>query len=183
MKPNITKNNNAYTMMELIIIMVILAISMSLVIPSFKRPGNIKTVARRVIMMASNLRTMAVRDQDTQKLHFSKNKFSPEFGAASKEKLLEDEDDNEFEKQEFEMTENMDYKTRAIELPESVELMDVEYRNGDTSTEGTINFYKNAYADNVAIHLQNDDDEIITLVVEPFLSKVRFYEEYVSVSE
>ncbi|CAN2040879.1 Protein containing Prepilin-type cleavage/methylation [Candidatus Magnetomoraceae bacterium gMMP-15] len=164
---NFRNTEYGFTMLEMIVIIVLLGITLKFAMPSFNKPNTMMDVARRFIALAGNLRSMSVRDQQIQILNFSAAGFSPGYG----------------EKTESILTEKKDHSTRTITLPDNVSLLDVERPNGEKETSGRIHFYKNGYADTVAVHLENDGGDEITLVVEPFLSKVRLYEGYREISE
>ena len=68
----------------------------------------------------------------------------------------------------------------SFKLPEDVYLMDLQRPDGEkeSTDKSIVRFFKNGFSDYVAIHLENDDGEQTTLVVEPFLEKVRLYNEY-----
>jgi prepilin-type N-terminal cleavage/methylation domain-containing protein len=153
--------SKGYTLLELIVVMVILGISLHFIMPSLKKPDNMKAVARRVITMAGHLRSMAVRTQEEQTMSYDPNGFTVSISKKTETDML-DEDES---------------KSQRIPLPEDVSL-EASYPNGDTRSSGSINFHPTGYASPVAIHLTKDDYDYLTLVVEPFLSKVRIYEEY-----
>jgi len=153
--------SKGYTILELIVVLVILGISLHFIMPSLKKPGSMKAVARRVITMAGHLRSMAVRSQEQQTMSFDPNGFTVSISKKTETDML-DEDEN---------------KSQSIPLPENVTL-EASYPNGETGSSGTINFYPTGYASPVAIHLTKDEYDYLTLVIEPFLSKVRIYEEY-----
>jgi len=153
--------HSGYTLLELIVVMVILSIALHFIMPSLKKPGSMKTVARRVITMAGHLRSMAVRTQEQQSLGYSSSGFTISISKKTETDMLDEEESAK----------------QTIPLPDDVTI-EVMYPNGDTRSSGSINFYPTGYADTVAIHLTKDDYDYLTLVVEPFLSKVRIYEEY-----
>ncbi len=154
-------SNDGYTLLELIVVLVILGISLHFFMPSLRKPDSMQAVARRVITISGHLRSMAVRTQEKQTLDYHSSGFSAGVSKKTKTEMLDDE---EREKQ-------------SIPLPDDVSL-EVSLPNGDVQSSGAINFYPTGYADPAAIHLTKGGDDYLTLVVEPFLSKVRIYEEY-----
>lgn len=154
-------SSKGYTLLELIVVVVILGISLYFIMPSLKKPDNMKAVARRMITMCGHLRSLAVRTQQQQTMSYDPNGLTVRISKKSKTDMLDEDEAN----------------SQSIPLPEDVTL-EASYPNGDTRSSGTINFYPTGYASPVAIHLTKDEDEYLTLVVEPFLSKVRIYEEY-----
>ncbi|KPA17151.1 protein containing Prepilin-type cleavage/methylation [Candidatus Magnetomorum sp. HK-1] len=156
-----TKKSDGYTLLELIVVMVILSISLYFFMPSLKKPSNMKAVARRVIAISGHLRSMAVRSQEKQSLDYHANGFSAGVSKKTETEMLDEEESAK----------------QSIPLPDNVSL-EVSYPNGDVKSSGTITFYPTGYADPAAIHLSKDGYDYLTLVVEPFLSKIRIYEEY-----
>jgi len=169
-------NQNGFTMIEIIVVIVLAGIMFNFFIPRIVKPDNMITISRRFIAMAGYLRTMAVRDQTTQSISFSKEGFFPEFSSPTKGDDSDDEDD-------VKLLSKDDKKSLKIKLPDHIELIGVEFANGDIETQGKINFYKSSYADNVAIHLENKNEDEVTLIVEPFLSTVRLYREYIELKK
>jgi prepilin-type N-terminal cleavage/methylation domain-containing protein len=153
--------SKGYTILELIVVIVILGISLHFIMPSLKKPNSVKSVARRVITMAGHLRCLAVRTQEQQILSFDPNGFKVSISGKTETDMLDDEERS----------------NQGIPLPEDV-ILNASYPNGDTQSSGEINFYPTGYANPVAIHLTKDEYDYLTLVVEPFLSKVRIYDEY-----
>jgi len=155
------KLSEGYTILELIVVMVILGISLHFIMPSLKKPNSVKAVARRVITMAGHLRCLAVRTQQQQTLSFDPGGFKVSISNDTDTEML---DADERSKQ-------------TIPIPDDV-IIEASYPNGDTQSSGDIHFYPTGYANPVAIHLTKDEYDYLTLVVEPFLSKVRIYDEY-----
>jgi prepilin-type N-terminal cleavage/methylation domain-containing protein len=153
--------SKGYTLLELIVVLVILGISLHFIMPSLKKPNSMQAVARRVITMAGHLRSMAVRTQEQQTMSYDPNGFTISISKKSETEMLDEEDS----------------KSQNIPLPEDVTL-EASSPNGDIRSSGTINFFSTGYATPVAIHLTKDGYDYLTLVIEPFLSKVRIYEEY-----
>jgi len=70
-------------------------------------------------------------------------------------------------------------KDKGVQLSEGLTLLDVEFpRSKQTDGEYQIKFRKQGYSDFVFIHLM-DDEENITLKIEPFLSQVQVLESHI----
>ena len=68
----------------------------------------------------------------------------------------------------------------AYELPDDIIVLDVEYPDEEIISEGRadIHFYKRGYSDKAMIHVENNDNEQLSFLIEPFLSRVKVYEKY-----
>jgi hypothetical protein len=65
-------------------------------------------------------------------------------------------------------------------LPEDIKLLDVEYPDKEKISVGRadIYFYKKGYSDKAIIHITNNDNEVLSFLIEPFLSRARLYNKY-----
>ena len=66
----------------------------------------------------------------------------------------------------------------AIQNVSDVKLLDVEFPDDEKVSEGQadINFYQKGYSDMAIIHIENSDNERFSFAIEPFLSRVRWYQ-------
>jgi len=71
-------------------------------------------------------------------------------------------------------------ETNGYELPEDIKLLDVEYPDQEKISAGQADIYFNekGYSDKAIIHLENDDNEKFSFLIEPFLLRVRLYNRY-----
>jgi hypothetical protein len=71
-------------------------------------------------------------------------------------------------------------ETTGYTLPEDIKLLDVEYPDKEkiSTGEADIYFNKEGYSDKAIIHLENDDNEKFSFLIEPFLRRVRLYNSY-----
>jgi len=69
---------------------------------------------------------------------------------------------------------------QAFDLPADLKIEDVQFPEQDVVSSGQadINFYPRGYSDKAMVHLQNDEGEQISLLIEPFLTKVKLFENY-----
>ena len=72
-------------------------------------------------------------------------------------------------------------ETAAYSLPEDVRITDVVYPGRERVVSGTtqIGFYPQGHSGMALIHLEDHDGRILSLVVEPFLNRVRVRQGYV----
>jgi hypothetical protein len=70
-------------------------------------------------------------------------------------------------------------------LPEDIKLLDVEYPDQEKISVGQadINFNEKGYSDKAILHLENDDNEKFSFLIEPFLLRVRMYSSYANFSD
>jgi len=126
--------------------------------------NSTKEVSRWILLKIPNLKEMAAREQKRYILHVSleSNKMWITHEAMSQEALQAAE-------------------TNGYRLPEDINLLDVEYPGQEKITVGQadIYFYEKGYSDKAIIHLENDDDEKFSFLIEPFLLRVRSYNRYV----
>ncbi len=112
------------------------------------------------------LRNEAIREYKIYRLHFD---------LESNRLWVEAADMTEDEQSEA-------YKT-AFQLPEGVRILDVWRRETGKKTAGqtAIHFTKKGYVEQSIIHLAAEDGREFTLVLSPFLGKVKVYEKYVEI--
>ena len=73
---------------------------------------------------------------------------------------------------------------KGIKLPSNMRIIDVEFPDNKIISFGQtqIFFYPKGYSDQAMIHLKNKDKQI-SFRIEPFLSTVKLFEEYVSLQD
>lgn len=159
--------SNGFTLIELMIVMLMISIILAVAIPRFDAnalQNPTKKVTRRVINTVRALRGLAVQkqqiqlltiDMDNQRFWMANAAMDEPAMAAAVEK--------------------------AFELPKSIRFMEIQFRDRDPVTSGlaTIFFYPAGYSDHVVIHLQNDDRDRFSYMVEPLLPKVKLLEEWI----
>ncbi len=69
---------------------------------------------------------------------------------------------------------------KGFMIPDDVEALDVEFPGNNKIIFGmaSINFYADGYSDMALIHIKDNDDNYLSILIEPFLSKVKLYEKY-----
>lgn len=137
-------------------------------IPNFEyslESGDIKKISRWILVNVRSLKGKAVSDQ---KMHILRVRLD------TNSFILTNESDG---KDEFETAASKEYR-----LPPGITVMDVEYPGrGAVTTGGTdINFYRKGYSDKAIIHIQDQNNNILSFLIEPFLPKVKIVEEYIS---
>ena len=161
------RQNNGFTLIELIVVISLISLMLFFAIPRFQNSvlsDNTKKVSRWIIAKVHALKERAVRDQKLYALHVS----------LDSNRLWTT---NEFMSEQ----ELQNAAQNAYELPDDIKVLDVEYPDEEIISVGRadIYFYKRGYSDKAMIHIENNDNEQLSFLIEPFLSRVRMYETYV----
>ncbi len=156
-----------FTLIELMVVMLMITILLAVAIPRFEGSllqDSAKLVTRRIIHTVRALRNRAVQQQKLQS-------------------LVIDLDDQRFWATSASMDEQAAASAaeKAFKLPESIRFMEVQFPHRDPINSGKakILFYPAGYSDHAVIHVQNDDQERRSYMVEPLLPKVKLMEEWV----
>jgi prepilin-type N-terminal cleavage/methylation domain-containing protein len=161
------RNKSGYTLIELIVVIALLGIMIGFSVPRLHDMlylDETRKASRWIIGKVHALREAAVQKQKTYVLHI-------------------DMDTNQIWDTEESMSEeNRDEAAlNAQALPGDVEIIDVEFPIAGKVSSGRadITFYKSGYSDKAMIHMQ-DDDEQMSFLIEPFLTKIRLFDKYAS---
>jgi prepilin-type N-terminal cleavage/methylation domain-containing protein len=163
------RNNlsKGYTLIELTVVISLLGLIAALAIPRFQDAvltDDLKSTARRMVGMIRDLRNEAVR---THKDHY----------------LYLDLESNRFWTENTAMTdeERELVRKRASSLPRGVRIMDIWLRGEGKRSAGApyIPFSRKGYTPQSAIHIGSKDGRRFTLVLSPFLQKVKMINDYI----
>ncbi|MGA7145298.1 MAG: type II secretion system protein [Desulfobacterales bacterium] len=165
------KRYKGFTFIELIVVISLISIMLFLAIPKFQSSflsNSTKAVSRWILINIPDLKDKAQKEQKRYVLHvdFDANKLWIARETASDEGLQSD-------------------KTHGYQLPEDVKLLDVEYPDQNTISTGDAQIYfdEKGYSDKAIIHIENNDKERFSFVIEPFLRQVRLYQKYVGFTD
>jgi prepilin-type N-terminal cleavage/methylation domain-containing protein len=160
-------NIRGYTLMELIVVIALMGIMIGFSVPRLHDTlylDETRKASRWIIGKVHALREAAIQKQKQYILHIDMdtNRIWDTEGSMSEESRDEAALD-------------------AQALPEDIEVIDVEFPIGGKVSAGRadITFYKSGYTDKALIHIQ-DDDEQLSFLIEPFLTKVRLFDKYAS---
>lgn len=160
------KKEKGFTLIELIVVILLIGIFLTFAVPRLKTDfmqDNTKKTIRWIISKINVLKKDAV---------FNKKQYALHIGIDSNRLWITDDSMSK------ETIENMEQK--GYEIPSDIKVIDVQYPDTGKIEYGTatISFYKKGYSDKAIIHLEDDDQQIVSLLVEPFLDKVKLYETY-----
>ena len=160
-----------FTLIELIVVIALLSIVLVITIPRFHNvlvADSSGKTSRWLIGTTKALRENALRQQKRHTLHI-------------------DMDAGRMWTSDASMTEEaiLEAASTGYRLPDGIRLLDVEFPlNGSVSSgRADIFFYPRGYSDPALIHLENEDKDPLTYVIEPFLTELGIYETYKSYHE
>ncbi len=149
------------------VVMLLISIVLAVAIPRFEGGAfqdPVKKLSRWMINTVRTLRSAAIQKQKTQSLviDLSNNRM-----------WLVNEDMDEDA-----MAAAAD---KALALPAAIRFVDVQYPFQDAVTSGTteVRFYPAGYSDQALIHIETDDAQRFTYLVEPLLTKVKLIETWI----
>lgn len=156
-----------YTFIELTVVLFLIGLTLVLTVPRFRYAMLTDELRATVRRMVGTIRTLRTEAMSKQKAHALR------FDLESNQYWVESED----------MTDegrDLAYR-RALRLQEGVRILDVwsQARGKEVDGKPTIHFTKKGYIEQSAIHLAAEDGREFTLLLEPFLGKVKVFEKYV----
>ena len=161
------RRNNGFTLIELIVVISLFSLMLFFAVPRFQfdvLSDHSKKTSRWIMLQVHALKEKSVHDQKRYVLHLSLD---------SNRLWVTDEI---MSPEELEVA-----AANGYELSDDIKLLDVEYPNQEKISVGRadIYFYKKGYSDKAIIHMTNNDNEIFSFLIEPFLSRVRLYNKYI----
>ena len=173
-----TNNNNitklckdkagGFTLIELTIVIFIAGLLLAITVPVVRDTllhDNLKTSARKLVAIVTSLRNQSVSEYKDHVLMFdiAKGKYWSETPDMSE-------------------SERLTARDQAYTLPEDVRILDIDLYGSDKNVigEAGIKFSRKGYIHYSLIHLSDKSDRKFTLVIEPFLGKVKIMEDYLN---
>ena len=162
-------NKRGFTLVELLVVIGLIGVILALAVPTTRdmlTVNNLKKVSRQIIGLERRLRVEAVRDQLDYVLMLDIPKAS--YYVITSDMTPEKKDE---------------LKKKATKFPAGVAVLDVINQKDEKISEGVvkIKFGRNNICSPLIIHLGENEDRM-TLVVNPFLGVAAVYDHYVEIS-
>ena len=160
-----TLNNQGFTLVELTVVVLLVGLMLLAAVPKVRDTlfnDDLTSTVNHLVNKAGELRSDAIRTQVDYILHLSlDNRIIYAYPADATPKGIED------------------IRKHAYQIPREGRLQDICRFKVESTTEGEyeITFFKEGYAQPTILHLAREDGHF-TLIVEPFLSRVRVYDDY-----
>jgi len=161
-------NNKAFTLLELIVVMVLIALTTSLTVPNisnFLYADQLKVAARKLVGLINQSSQLAQRRQVPYLLRY-----------------IEGERRFVVEPERPENASDPKKKEKGLRLADPVTVRDFWTWYGGTRSSGAlvIRFNKNGYVEPTVIHLREEGGQELSVLLTPFLGKIRIVEKYVT---
>lgn len=159
---------SGFTLIELVVVTALITLMLFIAIPRFQvlfSTDDARQAARWLMLKIPLLKDNALQEQKDYRLNFD---FAEQVAWVSRDDMTEEE---------LQAAVSSGYHP-----PGQVRWTDLEFGGGSkiTADRAAIRFYRQGYSDKVIIHLQDDNDRQFSVLVEPFLSNVAFYDHYVN---
>ena len=163
------KKSGGFTLIELTIVIIIAGLMLSITVPVVRDTllhDNLKTVSRKLVATITWLRNKSVSEYKDHILMFKIDKPGRYWHESS----------------DMSESELLSVREGAKTLPDDVRILDIDYYGAEKKVEGEtgIRFSKKGYVGYTLIHLTDKTDRKFTLVIEPFLGKVKIMEDYLN---
>lgn len=162
--------NSGFTLIEIVTVLALIGLTLLIAVPRIPNAlftDETKKASRWIIIKVQVLKDRAAREQKRYALHIdiSIKKMWLSNDGMSNEELLAAE-------------------RKGFKLPPNMRIIDVEFPDNKIISSGQteIFFYPKGYSDQAVIHLENKEKQI-SFRIEPFLSTVKLFEEYVSLQD
>jgi prepilin-type N-terminal cleavage/methylation domain-containing protein len=157
-----------FTLIEMMVVMLLISIILAVAIPRFDSgfmQDSRKTTTRRIIQIIKGLRSKAIGEQKTYSLVLD----------LSNDRYWTVNDSLD----ELTMAQAADSASR---LPDDIHFSAVIFPNQEQIRSGKveIQFHPGGYSDHALIHLQTDDAQRFTYLVQPLLPKLKVVDQWLS---
>ncbi len=157
------KRPNGFTLIELVVVMALAAIMLFVAIPRFQdnHTNNFRKTAQWLLVKIPQLKAQAADRKKRLALQFDLNENTMWISHSD----MTDE-------------ERQTAQENSTQLSEEISIQDVTFPQKGRITSGlaTIFFYEGGYSDKAIIHLEDEDDNVYSFVIEPFINRVQMTE-------
>jgi len=160
-------NHRGFTFIEITVVIFLIGLIIGLAMPRVRDAlltDDLRRSSRNMIGLLKELRNEAIRENKAYFMHFDldANRFWIDSASMSEE-------------------EQARAREKASSLPEGVRVLDVWFQGKGKTLGGetVIRFSKKGYVPQSVIHLGSEDGRSLTLELNPFLGRVRVWDEYV----
>ncbi len=168
---NSAGDSKGFTLIELVVVISLISLALVFTMPRFQGSmvfDQTNRVSRWIMLKVSGLKEQAMREKKTFALHIGLDTG-----------------------QMWVTHEGMDAETLAAAMektqpmPSGLRITDVEFsETGRVALgEAVIRFYPQGYSDKAMIHMEDEDGEEISFLIESFLPRVKRFESYVSIED
>lgn len=162
------KKSEGFTLIELAIVVFLAGLMLSITVPVVREAllhDNLKTASRKLVETIEWLRTKSVSEYTDHILLFDLGKGKYWYEAS-------DMYDSDLRR----------VREQAQTFPEDVRILDIDQYGSEKKVDGEtgIRFSRKGYITYSLIHLADKSDRKFTLVIEPFLGKVKIKEDYLN---
>lgn len=160
-----------FTLIELVVVITLLSLMLVFAIPQFENVSLFRKdnkISRWIMLKVGGLKDRALKERQVYVLHIATD--TGEMWVSG-----EGMDEEALEKA----------RSSAHSLPPGYRFSDVALPDQGKIAVGRVDirFYPKGYSDKAMIHLEDDDGRYFSFLIEPFLSRVKRYEDYVELEE
>lgn len=160
-----------FTLIELVVVITLISLLLVFAIPQFENVSlfqGTNKISRWMLLKVGSLKERALKERQVFILHIATD--SGEMWVSG-----EGMDEEAMEKaRESAQTLPPGYRIRDVAIPEKGKI---------AVGQVDIRFYPKGYSDKAMIHMEDDDGNYLSFLIEPFLTQVKRYEDYVELDE
>jgi len=158
-----------FTLIELSIVIFLAGLMLSITVPIVRDTllhDDLKTASRTLVATITWLRNKSVSEYKDHLLMFNIDKPGKYW----------------YESADMSDTDLLEERGMAKILPDDVRILDIDFFGTEKKVDGEIGirFSRKGYVGYTLIHLADNSDRKFTLVIEPFLGKVKIMEDYLN---
>ena len=165
------KSEDGFTLIELSMVLIIIGIISVFAVPRFKGllwHGDVKAAARRLSATIRYTYNQTAMTRERHRLNYDLD--------ARRYWITIREPDGEFVEEDSTLAKN-------TLLPDRVKFKDIVTPREGEVIHGTAytGFTPNGLVESTVIHLENEDEKVYTLIIQPLTGRVKVYDRYIKV--